>query len=224
MICLVTDRRRLAGAGAPSAEARACLIAQARHAVDAGVDLIQVRERDLEAGALASLVDALLTVTSGTPTRLLVNDRMDVALACGADGVHLREDSIPIAEARRIAPKGFLIGRSVHGVEQAAAAAAADYLIAGTVFPSASKPEDRRLLGIDGLRAIARAVQAPVLAIGGITADRLDAIAAAGARGFAAIGMFMASRPDAGGGCRAMELRQSVNFARSAFDSPESTP
>ena len=224
MICLVTDRRRLA-AGAAPAVMRACLVAQARHAVDAGVDLIQVRERDLDAGGLAALVTDLLAVTAGTPTRLVVNDRIDVALACGADGVHLRGDSIPIRDARRLAPAGFLIGRSVHGVDEAAAAAAADYLIAGTVFPSASKPGPGPLLGIEGLRAIVHAAGRPVLAIGGMAGERIGEAAAAGAAGVAAIGLFMAPHPDAEvDGCGAVDLRQTVNTVRSRFDRLNTTP
>lgn len=183
--------------------------------MDAGVDLIQVRERDLDAAPLAALVAELLAVTRGTPTRLVLNDRLDVALACGADGVHLRGDSIPVAAARRLAPAGFLIGRSVHGVDEAVRAAGADYLIAGTVFPSASKPEEAQRLGVEGLRAIVEAVDVPVLAIGGIAGDRIDRIAAAGAAGFAAIGLFMGpSDGPGGGGCRAFELRQTVKSAR----------
>jgi thiamine-phosphate pyrophosphorylase len=225
MICLVTDRRRLAAADAAPGARRACLVAQARHAVDAVVDLIQVRERDLEAADLAALVADLLAVTRSTPTRLVVNDRIDVALACGADGVHLRGDSIPIAAARRLAPAGFLIGRSVHGVDEAIGAGGADYLIAGPVFPSASKPAQAPLLGIEGLRSIVKAVDLPVLAIGGITGERIGEVAAAGAAGFAAIGLFMASRPDAEvAGCRVVELRQSVKNARSRFDRPNTTP
>ena len=225
MICLVTDRRRLTSAGASPAAARACLLAQARQAAEAGVDLIQVRERDLEAGALAALVTDLLTATRDTHTRIVVNDRLDVALACGAAGVHLRGDSIPVDAARRLATTGFLIGRSVHGVDEAVAAAGADYLIAGTVFASASKPAEARLLGIDGLRAIARASSVPVLAIGGINAPSFDAVAAAGAAGLAAIGLFMASHPDAEvSGCRVVELRQIVKNARSRFDSVNTTP
>ena len=223
MICLVTDRRRLAGAGA--AAWRSCVAAQVRCAVDAGIDLIQVRERDLEAGALASLVTELLAITAGTATRLVVNDRLDVALACGADGVHLRGDSLPIGDARRIAPAGFLIGRSVHSAPEAAASAGADYLIAGTVFGSTSKPAAAPLLGVDGLRAIVRASGRPVLAIGGMSLERLDAVAAAGAAGLAAIDLFMASHPDAEpAGCRAAELRQTVKSARSRFDRPNTTP
>ena len=225
MICLVTDRRRLAVAGATAEAAADCLVEQIRHAVDAGVDLVQVREPDLEAGALAAIVSRLLAVTRGSSTRLVVNDQIDVALACGADGVHLRGDSNATADARRLAPPGFLIGRSVHAAGEAIAAAAADYLIAGTVFPSASKPDGTPLLGIEGLRAIVAAVDRPVLAIGGMAGGRIGEAAAAGAAGFAAIGLFMASHPDAeGGGCRVAELRQIVKNARSRFDRLNTTP
>lgn len=228
MICLVTDRRRLFGADGAAAAApgawQACLVAQVRHAVDAGVDLIQVRERDLEAGALAALVAELLTVTAQTSTRIVVNDRLDVALACGADGVHLRGDSIPVEAARQLAPAGFLIGRSVHSVDGAIAAEGADYLIAGTVFRSASKSASTPLLGIEGLKAIVGAVDRPVLAIGGITSDRIGEIGAAGAAGFAAIGLFMADRAGAESGCRAVELRQTVKHGRARFDRLNTTP
>jgi thiamine-phosphate diphosphorylase len=225
MICLVTDRVRLAGPAATADAARACLVTQARHAANAGVDLIQVRERDLEAGELLALVVELVAVTSGSSTRIVVNDRLDVALAAGAAGVHLRGNSMPIAAARRIAPADFLIGRSVHAVHEAVAAAGADYLIAGTVFASASKPADAPLLGLEGLRAIAAAVDVPVLAIGGIDEEGFADVAAAGAAGLAAIGLFMTSQSGAAaGGCRAVELRQTVNRARSVFDRPNTTP
>ena len=109
---LVTDRRRLATGAA--ADLEACLLRQARFAVDVGVDVIQIRERDLEADALARLVSAVLTIATGSRTRVVVNDRVDVALACGAHGVHLRADSFEAGAARRLVPAGFLIGRSVH--------------------------------------------------------------------------------------------------------------
>ena len=225
MICLVTDSRRLAAAGAAFGARRACLVAQARRAVDAGVDLIQLRERDLDAADLAVLAADLRAVTRSTPTRLVVNDRLDVAIASGADGVHLRGDSIPVAMARRIVPPGFLIGRSVHGVDEAVAAAGADYLIARTVFSSASKPGQARLLGVEGLRAIVSAVPIPVLAIGGIAGERISGVAAAGAAGFAAIDLFMGAHGGAEvGGCRVVELRQTVKNARSRFDMPNTTP
>jgi thiamine-phosphate pyrophosphorylase len=223
MICLVTDRRRLS-AGDARAQ-RECLIAQVRHAVHAGVDLVQVRESDLEAGTLSSLVGELLALARGTRTRIVVNDRIDVALASGADGVHLKGDSIPVGAARQLAPPGFMIGRSVHRVEEAIAAGDADYLIAGTVFPSASKPAEAPLLGVEGLKAVVLSVNRPVLAIGGITDERVGAVASAGAAGFAAIGLFMAvGDAQAHGGCRAVPLQHIVDRARSRFDTLKTTP
>jgi thiamine-phosphate pyrophosphorylase len=200
IICLVTDRRR------------ADPVLQAKRAADAGVDLIQVRERDLEASALAAIVTAVMRGVRGTETRVVVNDRLDIALACGADGVHLRSDSIPAQAARALAPAGFLVGRSVHGPDEAARSAThVDYLIAGTVFATASKPDAWRLIGVEGLRAIVGAVSVPVLAIGGVTADRAETIAECGAAGVAAIGLF----GDGGGGVEAVtaSLRQGFDRA-----------
>jgi thiamine-phosphate diphosphorylase len=221
-ICLVSDRWRLAGDRASVEEWRSCLSSQIRHAVAAGVDLVQVRERDLEAAQLARLVTDLLLVARGTTTRVIVNDRLDVALACGAGGVHLRGDSVAVATARRMAPAGFLIGRSVHHVDDLAGAAGADYVIAGSVFASESKPRAAEWLGAAGLQVMVRIARMPVLAIGGITGDRLDDIVAAGAAGFAAIGLFM--RPGGPGGrgttasCRAIPLQRIVQQARARFD------
>lgn len=179
IICLVTDRRR------------ADPVVQAKRAAEDGVDIIQIRERDLEAAALAALVVDVLRAVRGTSTRVVVNDRLDVALACGAHGVHLRSDSIPTEAARTIAPAGFVIGRSVHGAEEAVrVASGADYLVAGTVFATASKPLGRPLLGLLGLRAVVDAVTVPVLAIGGVTPERVVHIARTGAGGIAAIGLF----------------------------------
>jgi thiamine-phosphate diphosphorylase len=122
---------------------------------------------------------------------VVVNDRLDVALASGADGVHLRGDSIPPGSARSIAPPGFLIGRSVHHVEEARAVAPdVDYLVAGTVFPTSSKAGRTEWLGVEGLGRICRSVSVPVLAIGGMTPDRLADVATSGAAGVAAIGLF----------------------------------
>ncbi|OLC77448.1 MAG: hypothetical protein AUH72_17505 [Acidobacteria bacterium 13_1_40CM_4_65_8] len=166
---------------------------QARRAAGAGVDLIHIRERDLGGASLAALVSDLVAVTRGSTTRVVVNDRIDVALVSGADGVHLRGDSVSVVAARRLLPPPFLVGRSVHTVQEASAASDADYLIAGTVFPSAAKPGAAELLGLDGLRAIVSASAVPVLAIGGITPDRIADVLAAGAAGIAAIGLFIDS-------------------------------
>jgi len=184
-LCLVTDRR-----------ARS-VVEQGEEAVHAGIDIIQVRERDLDGGPLASLVHELVRLTRGTSTRVVVNDRLDVAVACGADGVHLRADSIPPASARSMAPPGFLISRSVHNADEAIAVApGVDYLVAGTVFPTPSKAGLTEWLGVEGLGRICAAVSVPVLAIGGITPGLLRAVATSGASGVAAIGLFArASRP-----------------------------
>jgi len=183
-ICLVTDRRQR-----PPVD-------QAREAADAGVDLIHVRERDLEARALFELAAAVVEATRGSSAKVVVNDRVDVALTCGAGGVHLRGESIPAAQVRAIAPPGFLIGSSVRSGAEAGSAAASDYLVAGTVFPTASKPGMAAFLGVDGLAAVVRATTLPVLAIGGISVERAADVAATGARGVAAIGLFAdAERP-----------------------------
>lgn len=191
MFCLVTDRRRLPSHANTFDSALHGLVDQARWAATSAVDLIQVRERDLDTARLADLVGALVEVTAATRTRVVVNDRLDVALACGAAGVHLRHDSVPADAVRRIAPPGFLVGRSVHSAAEARAAGPVDYLIAGTVFSTSSKPDGGSLLGTDGLAEIVQAVSVPVLAIGGITSNRLDEIAAAGAAGVAGIGLFI---------------------------------
>jgi thiamine-phosphate pyrophosphorylase len=178
-ICLVTDRRRR-----PPVE-------QAAEAVDAGVDVIQVRERDLETKELADLVSHIVRIARRSPTRVVVNDRLDVAVACEAHGVHLRGDSVPPALARSLAPPGFLIGRSVHELQEAMAVAPhVDYVIAGTVFPTSSKPGRTELLGVSGLASISAAVRTPVLAIGGITVEHAGEVSAAGAAGIAAVSLF----------------------------------
>jgi thiamine-phosphate diphosphorylase len=191
MQCLVTDRHRLRPDAVTFAAARQGLVEQAAWAARAGVDMLQVRERDLEGGPLAALVSALLDVSRGSPLRVIVNDRLDIALACGAHGVHLRHDSLQAADVRRLAPPGFLVGRSVHGVAEALTAGPVDYLIAGTVFRTASKSSEAPLLGTDGLAAVAKAAGVPVLAIGGVRADHFEELAAAGAAGVAGIGLFI---------------------------------
>ena len=210
ILCLVTDRRRLTGGDETFETARVRLAQMARDAVEAGIDLIQVRERDIETAGLVALVSELVAIARGSTTRIIVNDRVDVALACGANGVHLGSDSIAPAAARSIAPPGFLVGRSVHELAEAVEhAPAVDYLIAGTVFPTLSKPAADRLLGESGLRRIAAAVRVPVLAIGGVTVELVPAIAASGASGVAGIGLFLPS---------AMSMRTAAVAVRAQFD------
>jgi thiamine-phosphate pyrophosphorylase len=139
--------------------------------------------------------------------------------------LHLRSDYIYFYAARRLAPPGFLVGRSVHTVAEAAAGAGGDYVIAGTVFPSASKAPSHPLLGIAGLRAIVSTSPAPVLAIGGITPERVEAIAAAGAAGIAAIGLFMRPAGEVTQGtCGAFDLRAAAAAVRGRFDRVDTAP
>jgi thiamine-phosphate pyrophosphorylase len=189
--CLVTDRRRLCPASHWTAE-RLALVEQARGAAAAGIDFIQIRERDLESRALAALVEEVVVATRGTNTRVLVNDRLDIALACGADGIHLRADSVPSAAVRRISPPGFVISKAVHGPTEAADPEA-DLIVAGTVFRTQSKSDTTPLLGLDGLARVVVAAHAPVLAIGGVTRARVADVLRTGAAGVAAIGMFIDS-------------------------------
>jgi thiamine-phosphate pyrophosphorylase len=218
ILCLVTDRRRLCAA-CDEESAGTCLTAQVREAVAAGIDLVQIRERTMEARRLADLVASAVAIARGSATRVVVNDRLDIASACGADGVHLRGDSIPPSAARAMLPRGFLVGRSVHARDEAVQVAPdVDYLIAGTVFSTTSKPDAVRWLGEAGLADVARAVAVPVLAIGGVTVDRLPRVAAAGAAGLAAIGLFVTGAEAAA--CRAGPLHAIVKTARAAFDRP----
>ena len=216
ILCLVSDRRRLCGS-CDEVRTRQCLIGQVRAAVQAGIEMVQIRERDMDASRLATLVTEAMRIARGSDTRIVVNDRLDIAMATGADGVHLREDSVPVAAARRGAPPGFLIGRSVHQAEEAAVVAAdADYVIAGTVFATMSKTENDRLLGQAGLTAIVRTVPVPVLAIGGLSIGNISAVAAAGAAGIAAIGLFLSE--EAVAGCRSGPLDTVAEQARARFD------
>jgi thiamine-phosphate diphosphorylase len=193
LICLVSDRRRLS----PDADLVVSLdrlVQLVAAAARAGVDLVQLRERDLEARELARLTEQCLALTAGTPCKVLVNDRTDVALGTGAHGVHLRADSIDAAVVRCAVPQAFLVGRSVHGAAEAAAVArrgGVDYLIMGTLFPSASKSPARSLTGLEEVARACRAVPVPVLAIGGITPERVDEIVKSGAAGLAGIGLFI---------------------------------
>ena len=206
---LVTDRHRLA---APGADLLRALEAQLDAAIAAGIDVIQVRERDLDARVLERLVRGVVTRASGTATRVIVNDRADVADAAGAHGVHLRGDGPDVARVRATFPR-LLIGRSIHSAGEAAAHRDADYLLFGHVFPSVSKPGQVET----GVAALGDAVRAAagcdVIAIGGIDARRARACVDAGAKGVAAIGVFA---PPAGTDAAA-HLARVIGDLRAAF-------
>jgi thiamine-phosphate diphosphorylase len=166
----------------------------------------------MEGGQLSQLVERAVAVVRGTRTRILVNDRADIAWATGAHGVHLRGDSVDAGRVRRIAPAGFLIGRSIHSAGEGARVASAealDVLLFGTVFETPSKP-GVDVAGLAGLTAACRETAIPVLAIGGMQPARLPRVSAAGAAGFAAIGLF--ADPPIG------QLARAVRAASAAFD------
>ena len=149
--------------------------------------MVQLREKDLAARDLYDLGERVKDAIA-VRAKFIVNDRIDVALALNADGVQLPEDGIPVAEARRIVGPNMLIGRSVHSVSGAIEAESngADFLIAGTIFPSASHSE-RPARGTEFLRALCEEVSLPVLAIGGVTIQNVGEVMQTGCSGAAVI-------------------------------------
>jgi thiamine-phosphate pyrophosphorylase len=201
VLCYVTDQHSLAAA--ESGEARKTLLLKIEAAAAAGVDWIQIREKDLSARDCASLTQEALrqaakSQASNAPrTRIIINDRLDVALTENAGGVHLGEKSLPLAEAKRlVADRGvrndFLVGASCHSLEAARAAArdGADYVFFGPVFATPSKAAFGAPQGLERLATVCREVSIPVLAIGGVTLENASACLAAGASGIAAIRLF----------------------------------
>jgi thiamine-phosphate pyrophosphorylase len=200
-LCYVTDRRTLAGRTAGEA---------VRAAVAAGVDWVQIREKDLPTLELLAVVRDAVAAARGSSTRILVNDRLDVALAAGAGGVHLGRESLPaaaVAAAFRPGPASsvsadcarlkaaataFMIGVSCHSLEEAQQAerGGADYIFFGPVFATPSKAAFGPPQGLERLAHVCAAVRIPVLAIGGVTAENARECRRAGAAGIAAIRLF----------------------------------
>jgi thiamine-phosphate pyrophosphorylase len=188
IICVVTRARGRSG----SPERRA-LLERLAAAAGAGASLVQIRERQFNDRDLAGFVREVVAAVKPAGALVTVNDRTDVALVAGADGVHLKSDGPSPQDVRRIVPPDFVVGRSVHHEDEAVAMAATnacDYLLFGTVFPSRSKPPDHQVAGIDALARVCRSVTLPVLAIGGVTVDRAGELIRAGAAGVAAISLF----------------------------------
>ena len=177
-LALVTDRRLCRGPSLAEAVAQA---------VEGGANLVQLREKDLPAADLLALAERLRAVTQDRAL-LVVNDRLDVALACDAEGVHLPEQGLPVEAARRLAGQGFVIGRSVHSVAEAVRAQeeGADYVQVGAIFASRSHP-GQAPAGLGLLETVVAAVSIPILAVGGITAANVGEAMRAGAGGAAVI-------------------------------------
>jgi thiamine-phosphate pyrophosphorylase len=198
ILCYVTDRKALPAPGGALLE---CIARAAR----AGVDWIQLREKDLDGRALFDLAGKAISACAVSspdgknPVRLLINDRLDVAWTArqtDGGGVHLGENSVPVGTVSvwrsRIGGKNFLIGSSCHSPEAAeqAAAAGADYIFFGPVYATPSKQAFGAPQGLQKLEQVCRNISIPVLAIGGITAENAGACLEAGAAGIAAIRMF----------------------------------
>lgn len=185
----------------------------------AGARWIQLRAKTLTAAGLTALARRVLEPVRAAGGVFIVNDRLDVALAVGADGAHLGQDDLPLADARRLAPS-LVLGASTHSLDQARRAQAdgADYVALGSVFPTGSKPSFE-LAGLETLRLVRPHVRVPLVAIGGITLDRVGPVLAAGADGIAvisAIGM----APDPGAAAaRFLEAIRGIRGRR--LDTPE---
>jgi thiamine-phosphate pyrophosphorylase len=205
LLCYVTDRHSLPEV--KNAEQLETLLGKVATAVDAGVDWVQIREKDLSGRDYSSLTHEALQRVAKSPagkttaTRIIVNDRLDVALAERSCGVHLGERSLPLPEAQRLVGsrddrKDFLIGVSCHSPQAAKAAASgdADYLFFGPVFATPSKAAFGAPQGLERLAEVCRACAIPVLAIGGITLANAADCLAAGASGIAAIRLFQDAR------------------------------
>ncbi|MGH9535333.1 MAG: thiamine phosphate synthase [Terriglobales bacterium] len=189
--CYITDRTALP---APNAGSVAALLAQIAAVGHAGIELIQLREKDLDGRALYQLAVAARERLASSPGQLLINDRLDIALAAGAAGVHLPAAGLPVAEVRRHAPAGFIITQSCHSPAEVAAAAraGADWCVLAPIFSTPSKPGVAPL-GVEAIRAAAG--QGRVLALGGISAETISRCLEAGAAGIAGIRYFQSTHP-----------------------------
>lgn len=176
----ITDRQALGGVDA--------LVANIARRLVEGITMVQLREKDLPVRELLALARRVRALPNPHGAKILVNDRLDVALAAGLDGVHLRGDAPSPADLRFVTPAGFLFGVSCHSLADVERAATADFVVLGPVFESLSKPGYGPAIGLDGVTKASRLAR--VYALGGVTAKNAPACIAAGAIGVAAITMF----------------------------------
>ena len=193
----------------PATEDFANVLQLVRTAVAARIDLVQIREKNLSASVLYQLAASAAGITTGSATKLLINDRADITAAAGADGVHLTSSSLPTAVVRQAFGDGFLIGVSTHSLGEASLArsSGADFVVFGPVFETTSKREYGAPLGLNNLATVCAELSPfPILALGGVTLDNVAECIRAGAGGVAAISMLQ--RPDKLADI-AMEIRRS---------------
>lgn len=186
-LLLVTDRTLVSDRSFPEA---------IRQSLQAGLPAVQLRERDLPTRDLLGVAQEIHRLTSSKSVPLLINDRVDLALALQLEGVHLRASSLSVSAARRLLGPHRLLGVSTHSVEEVRRAQAdgADYVVVGPVFDTPSKRAFGAPLGLSRLADACGAVSIPVFAIGGITADRIAEVREAGAWGVAMIGGILGRR------------------------------
>jgi thiamine-phosphate pyrophosphorylase len=161
----------------------------ARAALEGGADAVQIRDKSVTAQNLGLAVAECQPLARKYGAALIVNDRVDVALVCGADGVHVGQEDLPAAAARRLLPRPAVLGVSVSNLEEALQAArdGADYLGVGPVFATATKADAGAPLGLEALAALVRAAPLPVVAIGGIDHENVAAVVRTGVAGIAVV-------------------------------------
>lgn len=193
------DRLSLIVVADPGGVAGRRFVHVVREALKGGAPALQLRAKSMAAREMTELARVLLAETRGAGALLFINDRIDVALAAGADGAHIGDDDIPLAAARGIVPAGFLLGRSADSPDQARTATTegADYLGVGPVYATQSKEDAGPAIGIAGLSAVAAATSLPVVGIGGITRDTAEEVVAGGAAGIAVIRAVMTGQDPA---------------------------
>jgi len=184
---LITDRKLF--------NAQCSLYLALETALQAGVKFIQLREKRLPTRKMLDMAYWMIALTREYGAKLLINDRVDIALAVGADGVHLGQKSLPAHAARKVAGDNFLIGVSTHGIEEALKAEhdGADFITLGPIYHTPSKLKYGAPIGVDIIRQVKSEVSIPVLAVGGIKTDLVNEVLDAGADGVAVISGILAA-------------------------------
>lgn len=202
---LITDRQQ--SGGRPLAEV-------VRRALEGGVKAVQLREKDLSTAALYRLAEELRRITAEFDARLIINDRLDIALAAGADGVHIGVNSLPVAVVRRVIGKGKIIGYSAHGLDEAlrAQAEGADFVTFSPLYPTPSKAAYGEPCGVKKLADAAAALNIPVIALGGISPANITEALSADIQGVAVISAVLAASDPRG--AAASLLKKIEEYAR----------
>jgi thiamine-phosphate pyrophosphorylase len=178
---LITDRKQLSG--------RQTLIPAVRNALKGGVKAVQLREKDMDTRDLLKLAYRMRDITEEYKAKLFINDRFDIALAVGADGVHLAQSSMPVGAVRKVVKKNLLIGVSTHSMKEAwdAEKGGADFITMGPVYRTPSKVKYGAPVGLGALGKVCRHMKIPVFALGGIRSSRIKKVRETGAHGVAMI-------------------------------------